>query len=55
MQLKIKTIGGVLFLKVIHNSKKDSTDIDDTDIGDERIGPLKRARHGKNIIYILPY
>ena len=50
-----KTTGGILFLKVIHNSKKDNTDIGDTDIGDKRIGPLRRVRHGKSIIYILPY
>ena len=50
-----KTIGGILFLKLIHNSRKDNTDIGDTDIGDERIGPLRKARHGKNIIYILLY
>jgi hypothetical protein len=50
-----KTIGGILFLKVIHNSKKENTDIDDTDIGDKRIGPLRRVRHGKSIIYILSY
>ena len=50
-----KTIGGILFLKVIHNSKKDNADIDDTDIGDKRIGPLRRVRHGKSIIYILSY
>ena len=33
-----KTIGGILFLKLIHNSRKDNTDIGDTDIGDKRIG-----------------
>lgn len=46
----IKAIGGILFLKLIHNSKKDNKDIDD-----KQIEPLKRVLHGKNIIYILPY
>ena len=50
-----KTIGGILSLKVIHNSGKDNKDIEGTDIGNERIGPLRKARHGKSIIYILPY
>lgn len=50
-----ETIGGILFLKLIRNSSKDETDIDDTDIGDERIGPLRRVRHGRSIIYTLPY
>lgn len=33
-----KAIGGILFLKVIHNSRKDNKDIGDTDIGGKRIG-----------------
>lgn len=50
-----KTIGGILSLKVIHNFGKDKTDIDDIDIGEKRIEPLKKVRHGKSIICILPY
>ena len=50
-----KTKGGILFPKVIQNCSKDNVDIDGTDIGDELIGPLRKARHGKSIIYISPY
>ena len=47
-----KIIGGILFLKVIHNSEKDKTDIGDTDIGGRWIGPLRMFRHGERISYI---
>jgi hypothetical protein len=50
-----KLWGGFLFLKVIHESSKDNEGIGDIGIGVERIGLLKEARHGKSIIYILPY
>lgn len=54
-KVSFETIGGILFLKVIHNSKKDITDIDGIDIGDKQIEPLRRAHHGKSILYILLY
>lgn len=44
-----------IFLKVSHGSCKDSADTGDIGIGVERIGLLRKARHGKSIIYILSY
>ncbi len=50
-----KTMGWILFLKVIHNSLKENTGIDNTDIGGKWIGPLRIFRHGRRINYILLY
>jgi hypothetical protein len=51
----LKTMGGVLFQKVIHEFRKDSTDIDDIDTEGERIEQSRKARHGKSIICISQY